>query len=90
MAKALISPNEKVKHISSWNVVTLEDSTNEYRSVESDIENSQRICQIEELEFLVADPLFWVECNSSVTVNDYYYDSSDNTIKPIIHADKPS
>lgn len=90
MPKALISPNEKVKYISSWDTITLEDSTTGYRAVESDIQNGQRICQVEESEFLVASPLFWTECNSSVTVNGYYYDGSDNTIKPIVHADKPS
>ena len=90
MPKALISPNEKVKHVASWNTVIAEDSTTGYIAVEEDIQNSQRICQIEESEFLVASPLFWAECNSSVTVNGYYYDGSDNTIKPIVHADKPS
>jgi len=90
MPKALISPNEKVQYISSWTTIYPEDITVGYQANLSDIENSQRICQIEESEFQIAAPLFWVECNSTVTVNGYYYDSSDNTIKPITNADKPS
>mgnify|MGYP003113192468 FL=1 len=29
----------------------------------------------------MASPFHWVECNSSVTVDDYYYDPVDSTIK---------
>lgn len=55
------------------------------------IPNSKRICQIEENEFEVCpDSLLWVDCNASVTTQDYYYDTSDSTIKQIVNADPPA
>ena len=46
---------------------------------------------IEENEFEVCpDSLLWVDCNASVTTRDYYYDTSDSTIKPIVNADPPA
>ena len=31
----------------------------------------------------VDDLLFWVECSDDVTPENYYYDLSDNKIKPV-------
>lgn len=88
--KALINPNEKAYYNSSYTQVTYPDGVTGYESIQSEITNGCRICQVEETEFEMAPPNFWVECNSSVTATGYYYDISDNTIKPIVHADYPS
>lgn len=97
MPKALISSNESVQHISSWEQVyvtdgetPITDSTPQiWEPVFTDIANSQRVAQVEDNEFEVHPSLFWVDCNSSVTSEGYYYDSSDSTIKPITNATQP-
>jgi hypothetical protein len=100
MAKALISTREKVQSITSWVQISSNEGggdspvdesslTYTYDPVWTDIANSQRIAQIEETEFEVHSDLFWVDCNSSVTTDGYYYDSSDSTIKPITHVASP-
>lgn len=33
--------------------------------------------------FEVAPPLFWVECDNDVVADRFWYDSEDNTIKPV-------
>jgi len=82
--KALISPNEKVQYTSEW---IPSDVDGIYTSVLEDITNGQKIVEISDSEFEVADPLFWVDCNNSVNAVDYYYDSSDQTIKLISDLD---
>jgi hypothetical protein len=80
--KALISPSESVTYIKFE--TTTDPETNEeittpiYGGV---ITNGARIAEVAETQFDVGGDLYWVDCNSSVTANDYYYDTSDNTIK---------
>lgn len=76
--KALISPNEKVKYISEWQVT---DIVGEYSPIFSNIPNGQRIAEVLQNQFDVSDPLFWVDCDASVVPNKNYYDSTDSTIK---------
>lgn len=45
--------------------------------------NGYRVAQVEETPFPVADTLFWVECSDDIVADRYYYDPSDETIKPI-------
>lgn len=98
MAKALISTNERVQSISSWVQITStdgdtpvdENTPKTWDPVWTDIANSQRIAQVADAEFSVHSDLIWVDCNSSVTAEGYYYDSSDSTIKQITHATQPS
>jgi len=82
--KALISPNETMKYISEYQF-----SDGENISVLMDIPNGQRIVEVAENQFEVADPLFWVDCNSSVNTNEYYYDPSDSAIKLISDLEPP-
>lgn len=76
--KALVSPNETVKYISEYQLID-----GKHISVLMDISNGQKIVEVSENQFEVADPLFWIDCNSSVNATEYYYDTSDSTIKLI-------
>lgn len=84
--KALIDPNSLVSNITSLITYTDDDGRIRSEAVRDNIPNSQRICEVVETQFEVASPLFWVDCNTSVNSNDFYYDSSDLTIKEIIDA----
>ena len=42
-----------------------------------------RVAQVEEQEFEVAPPLFWVDCAEDVRADQFWYDPADQTIKPI-------
>jgi hypothetical protein len=40
-----------------------------------DIENSARVCQVQDVDFPVADPLFWKTCGAEVIADKYYYNT---------------
>jgi hypothetical protein len=40
----------------------------------------ERIAEVNEVEFEVASPLFWVDCASDVVANEFYYDPSSQQI----------
>jgi hypothetical protein len=40
-----------------------------------------RIAQVEQVEFEVAHPLFWVDCPSECTAENWYFDPVDNVCK---------
>jgi hypothetical protein len=91
--KALISPNDSTpQYISSWQQGETVNNVVIYTKVFSDIPNAQRVAQVEDATFEVADPLFWVDCNSSVIADQWYYDTSDSTIKEIepLNASNPA
>ena len=99
MAKALISTKEKVQHIASWEQRTVptdgdtvvdENTAKMWYPVWTDITNAQRVAEVAETEFAMHSDFLWVDCNSSVTADAYYYDTSDSTIKEITHATQPS
>ena len=41
-----------------------------------------RIAQVQDYEFEVASPLFWVDCNNDVLADQFWYDPTDQSIKP--------
>jgi len=41
----------------------------------------QRIAQVDDVSFPVSKPFYWIDCDDSVTAEDYYYDGS--SIQPI-------
>ena len=84
--KALISPSQTVEYISEW-IAT--DIVGQYSPVYSDIPNGQRVADISENEFDVAEPLFWVDCDNSTLPTTHYYDSSDSTVKLISDLEPP-
>lgn len=79
MKKALISPAEQVLYISSW----VTDRLGMTFPVCEPIQNSSRVVQVEDNEFEVAEPLFWVACEDIITPSGFYYDLSDSTIKAV-------
>jgi hypothetical protein len=52
-------------------------------------ETGYRVAQVEEQEFGVAEPLFWVECANNVVADQFWYDPSDQTIKSIPEPEPP-
>lgn len=67
--KALINPNEETKYISEWN-----ENTPIYTTI------GQRVCDVAENDFPVAEPLFWLDCNNDVLADLYYYDVTTQSI----------
>jgi len=41
-----------------------------------------RVAQVQDYEFEVASPLFWVDCDNNVLADQFWYDPADQTIKP--------
>lgn len=81
--KALISPNEVSTHIwvSSW---TLNEETNQWEPIYSEIVNCQRVAQVEPDNkiFEVAQPLFWFDCPEDCVENFWYYKDGQVQLKP--------
>jgi len=46
-------------------------------------ETGYRVAQIEQQEFQVAEPLFWVSCANNIIADQFWYDPSDQQIKLI-------
>lgn len=46
-------------------------------------EKGYRVAQVEQQEFEVALPLFWVDCNDNVTADQYWFDPTNNSFKEI-------
>lgn len=69
MKNALISPNESVQALTSWNEVN-----GKWYPVFTDIPNGARIAEVADVPFEVAQPLFWVECADDVNGTEFYYD----------------
>jgi hypothetical protein len=46
-------------------------------------ESGYRVAQVSEQEFLVAEPLFWIECADHVIADQYWYDPADQAIMPV-------
>jgi len=67
--KALINPIEESKYVSSYN------ENNPIFTV-----LGQRICEVAENEFPVAEPFFWIDCNNDVKADLYYYDDIKKSI----------
>lgn len=45
-------------------------------------EAGYRVAQVADNQFDVASPLFWVDCSNDVKADQFWYDPSDETIKP--------
>jgi hypothetical protein len=46
-------------------------------------ETGYRVAEVAQQSFEVAPPLFWVDCATNVVADQFWYDPSDQTIKPI-------
>jgi len=76
--KALINPNEEAKYISSYDnqepIYKYEDLKPIYTVV------GKRVCEVAQNDFPVAQPLFWMDCNSDIVADIYYYDQTTQSI----------
>jgi len=81
MKKALISPNETVvRYISGWT----QDVP--AKPIFSDLTNACRVAQVEDAEFDVAPPLYWIDCADDVNAYEFYFNTATNSIEPIVNA----
>jgi hypothetical protein len=69
--KALISPNEQSRYISSWN-----GGTPVFTVV------GERVAEVAEVAFPVAEPLFWVDCPNNLDADKYGYLNGDFILIP--------
>lgn len=82
MKKALISPNESpIKYISGY--------TETNQPIYSNYPDSCRVAEVCDSEFEVAPPMFWADCNDDVIADQFYYDTANQIINPIINAPLP-
>jgi hypothetical protein len=82
MKKALISPNESpIQYISGW--------TEKNQPVYSTYPNSCRVAEVEQAEFEVAPPLFWVDCADDIVADQFYFDTVTDEILPVVNVPKP-
>ncbi len=85
MKKALISTTEtNIQYISGWT------ESNPPRAIFATYLNSYRVAQVSNTEFAVYHTLFWVDCADDVVADEFYYDTSNQTIKPIVNAPYPT
>jgi hypothetical protein len=56
------------------------------------VTNGYRIAQVEPTEniFGVAEPLYWLDCSDEVVADNWYYDTTDNTIKEVPRVPRPT
>ena len=73
MKKALIDPNAKVYFVASWAAPVKKGEP--YTPVFEEVPNSDRVADVVDAEFPVAEPLFWLDCSDNVVANEWYYDN---------------
>jgi hypothetical protein len=66
---ALISPNERAQYISAW------DGVHPVFTIVG-----QRVAQVQETVFDVAQPMFWITCADDVKADRFYYDPEAQNI----------
>lgn len=92
--KALISPNENpIYFVSGWilNPSPSFLSPGKYLPKFSAYPNSCRVAQVvlDDQIFSVAEPLFWFDCADDVVADQFYFDTVNQTINPIVNAPSP-
>jgi hypothetical protein len=84
MKNALISPLETpIYEITSWT------DTVPYEPIKTAIPDSCRIAETSDVTFEVSLPLFWIICEDNVIADEFYYDTKDGKIYPIINVPPP-
>jgi hypothetical protein len=88
---ALIDPTTAVTCISKWSPISDPDpkKSNIFVPIIEEIVDSARVCQIVDEQFLIASPLFWVECGPDIVPELCYYKKSDSTFSYIVNAPHP-
>lgn len=92
MKKALVSPDEQVKHVVGWNENPDPANIHKYIPVFDFIQNAGRIAQVEteESTFPVAQPYFWISCSDDIVADRFYFDLEAQEIKPIVNTPFPT
>jgi hypothetical protein len=49
-----------------------------------------RVAQTAQESFEVAPPLFWADCDESISADAYWYDPADSTFKPVPLPEPPT
>ena len=80
--KALIDPRFSVQHVDSWSGTPL-------KPVYATYPDSARVCEVQQTGNPVAEPLFWIDCADDVIADEFYYDTQQNSIFPVVNAPKP-
>lgn len=76
---ALINPTATAQYISSWNEPV--PPSKNYTPVYTQI--GQRVSWVEQTQFPVAPPFFWLACADDVVPDEFYFDVSTQTIIPV-------
>ena len=84
--KALVNPQVEAEKIVGY---VWSSETKSYIAIYEPIPNSAILCDFTEVEFDVAPPLFWIDCEERLDPFFYYYDLISKTIKYIDHAEIP-
>jgi hypothetical protein len=74
--KALINPNESAKYVISW-------ERQGFQLIPTFENIGAKVCQISDVDFEVASPLFWVDCDATINDTIHYYDLATNSFKEI-------
>lgn len=48
-----------------------------------------RIATVSKFNFDVAEPLFWIECNDTITADEFYWDGEAIVARPVPPAPEP-
>jgi len=73
MKKALISPNELITYISAWTEQVPPEP------IYTTVPNGERVAEVVDNTFEIAQPLFWVDCDDAILADQWYYDSATAT-----------
>lgn len=84
MKKALIDPNSSVFHTVAWT------QQKPYKPITEEYPNSARVCEVEDIEFPVAEPLFWVDCADNVVADQFWFNKTNNQIEPVENVPPPT
>ena len=77
MKNALIDPTTLVNAVTSW---VFDPDMQAYVPVFTPIQNSGRVAEVATEQFLVAPPLYWLECEDNVVPNLWYCNIVTNQI----------
>ena len=83
MKKALIDTQTAITHIVGWT------DEPDPKPIYETYPNSGRVCELVDVAFEVHPSLIWADCADDVVADQYWYDSSDATIKPIENVPAP-
>jgi len=53
------------------------------------VQTGYRVAQVSNETFDISTPFFWVNCADNVLADQFWYDPSDQTIKPVPVPDPP-